>query len=191
MGKTPRLTPGEPIDDGRWVPTPVTPPLQLRPLGRAELDLLETYAADARLAATCNVPHPFPEGGGEHLWLAAREGLETGRFLVYSLFEADAFRGLAMLHDVDAATGTAGLAFWVAVPCWGRGLARWAARAACELGFRERGLRAIEAVCLADNEASARVLLACGFAEVDRFVNDGSHGAKFVGRAMRRFVRTP
>lgn len=171
------------------VPPSPPPSLALAPLARADLDDLERYAADPRLAASCNVPHPFPPDGAEALWLNAREGLESGRFLVLSLLEAGAFRGLVMLHDVDAAAGRGGLAFWVGVEHWGRGLATGAARLACEEAFVRRGLRTLEAVCLDDNERSARVLRTAGFREVERLVNDGAHGSKFVGRVLRRFVR--
>jgi ribosomal-protein-alanine N-acetyltransferase len=184
------LTDRRPIDDRRCVDHAPPPALRLRPLAREDLAVLTVVASDARLAATCNVPHPFPDDGAEHLFANAQEGWESGRFLVFSLLESDVFRGLAMLHDVDAAAGTAGLAFWVDVGHWGRGLATFAARAACDEAFRERGITVMEAVCLADNAASARVLVAAGFEERGGFVNDGAHGSKFLGRAMRRFERT-
>jgi RimJ/RimL family protein N-acetyltransferase len=59
--------------------------------------------------------------------------------------------------------GEARLAFYLARPYWGRGLATEAAQAFVEYGFRELGLSRIEAGINANNAASNRVVQKIGF----------------------------
>jgi len=64
---------------------------------------------------------------------------------------------------VDWENGRAEIAYDLAPPWWGEGIAGAACAALCRWGF-DQGLTRIEACVLLDNRASARVLEKCGFA---------------------------
>ncbi len=54
------------------------------------------------------------------------------------------------------------LGYSLARPYWGQGLMTEAARAAVDFGFRVMGLNRVEARCVPENTASARVMVKCG-----------------------------
>jgi [ribosomal protein S5]-alanine N-acetyltransferase len=66
-------------------------------------------------------------------------------------------------EDNEVIPGEANLAYYLARPYWGRGLASEAGRAFIEYGFRELGLSRIEAGINANNLASIRVIQKLGF----------------------------
>jgi [ribosomal protein S5]-alanine N-acetyltransferase len=70
--------------------------------------------------------------------------------------------------------GEARLAFYLARPYWGRGLATEAGRAFIRRGFSELGLSRIEAGMNADNLASVRVIEKLGFTWVRSGEGGGS-----------------
>jgi len=65
--------------------------------------------------------------------------------------------------DAGPVAGEASLAFYLARPFWGRGLATEAARAWVDVGFRELGLRRIVTGVQVGNAASVRILEKLGF----------------------------
>jgi RimJ/RimL family protein N-acetyltransferase len=71
--------------------------------------------------------------------------------------------------------GEAQLAFYLARPYWGRGLATEASRAFIQRGFGVLGLSRIEASANADNAASNRVLQKLGF----KLIRSGHGGGSF------------
>jgi ribosomal-protein-alanine N-acetyltransferase len=77
-------------------------------------------------------------------------------------------------EDNQVIPGEARLAFYLARPYWGRGLATEAGRAFVEYGFRHLGLSRIEAGVNAKNLASNRVIEKLGFVWVRSGEGEGS-----------------
>lgn len=73
---------------------------------------------------------------------------------------------LAPVFYGAARTGTVG--YWIAPPLWRRGYASAALAAICRFGFERLGLARLEAHCMPENTASARVLGKAGFVHEGR-----------------------
>lgn len=70
--------------------------------------------------------------------------------------------GAAGISQLDGLNRRGNLGYWVATAATGQGIARRAARAVAEFGFRELGLCRLEIVVLPQNLASCRVATALG-----------------------------
>jgi ribosomal-protein-alanine N-acetyltransferase len=89
--------------------------------------------------------------------------------LAITLADTGELIGNAGLRRDDADAPIADLGYELSPAHWGRGYATEAARAMVDMGFRTMpGLHRIHAHCIADNEASARVLLRAGLREEAR-----------------------
>lgn len=145
------------------VPPVATERLQLRGVGRADVEALARLAAAAELAA----PAPLLAGCdacSPEAWIAAQAGaLAAGRLVHWVIGPA---QGQEVLGSVglllDPVHAVAQLACWLAVEHWGRGLGLEASRAAVAFGFRELGLRRIWACSYATSTRSARLLESLG-----------------------------
>lgn len=99
---------------------------------------------------------------------------EPGQWLVLAveLGETSTVIGEVLLKWTSAADRQGELGFAFARQHHGRGLAAEAAGAIIKLGFGELRLHRITAVCIEENEASARLLRRLGFALEARFVDN-------------------
>lgn len=136
--------------------------LDLRPLRRSDLGLIELHASDARVAEmTTTIPHPLPPGSTEafiaraiaeereeDVW--AMDGLRTGGAEVM---------GLISLKKMDRNQSEIG--YWVAPVYWNTGLASDAVAAL--VNANPLGNQTMFGSVFQDNPASARVLTHCGF----------------------------
>jgi RimJ/RimL family protein N-acetyltransferase len=165
----------------------MTPDVSLRPLQLDDAALIQRYASDARLAATCNVPHPYPAGGGKTFVRARLADQETGTCYPLAVLAGGALVGVMGLTAIDHGRGSAELDYWIAVPYWGRRLATAAVRLVVALAFVGLHLRTLESACLEENPASGRVLEKAGFTDVERGIHRGGPGSRFTGKALRRF----
>jgi len=161
--------------------------LTIRPIQQADAAAIQQYASDPRIAATCNVPHPYPDGAAEQFIRYATGVRDAGTAYVFSILLDGEFAGLMSLNDVNLSEGTAALDYWVAVPFWGKGIGSAAARLVVDFAFGALGLRELHSGCLARNPASARVLEKAGFTEVGSMVHDGAGTGKFTGETIRLF----
>ena len=162
--------------------------LTLRPIELGDAAAIQRYASEAELAATCNVPHPYPAGGGLRWAEKSIEDRAARRRFLSAIIAEDAFVGLIGLNAVNFERGTAEVDYWVGRPFWGRGIATAAVASATKLAFDELGLVQLSSGCRLANPASARVLQKNGFAEIQPVVNDGRFGTKFLGETIRRFT---
>jgi ribosomal-protein-alanine N-acetyltransferase len=160
--------------------------VQLRPVVAADHGALSRCAADPRVAATCNVPHPLPPDGAQALLDAAERGRARGDDRVFTILRDSDPVGVVTL------TGTAGgvltLGYWVAAPMWNQGIATAAVRNAIDRAFTDLGAARLGAAVLPHNHASIRVLENTGFRRAGDVVNDGRFGAKFRGATMQLFA---
>ena len=142
--------------------------LRLRGLRPSDAALLTLYASDARVATTTtDIPHPFPPGYAEaYVERVTRPGardiawaIDTG-----AADEAEAGNGLIgriALRLLD--DGAAELGYWIAPAFWGAGYATEAVKAVVAYADA-RGIPALVAQVLQDNERGARALTRAGFA---------------------------
>lgn len=90
---------------------------------------------------------------------------ETYPFFIYRESDEALVGGLTLGQVRRGVAQTATLGYWMGSAFAGKGYMSRAVRAACRHGFSAMRLHRIEAACLPNNEASKRVLLACGFRE--------------------------
>lgn len=86
-----------------------------------------------------------------------------GKTVAYSLRVGGELAGLAGLHDIDMANGTAQIGYWLAAKHEGRGRMTAAVRALIGMAFRDLGLARIEIRCAAGNVRSQAIPKRLGF----------------------------
>ena len=151
----------------------------LEPYEARHAAAFQALAADARIAATTLVPHPYPPDGAlRHAERAAR-ARERGEAYAFAVVEREggAVVGSCGLKHVDRTAGQAEVGYWIGVPFWGRGHATAAVRLAVAFAFDGLGLDRVVAEVLEANPASARVLEKVGFGVVGRFANPNTEHA--------------
>ncbi|MFP4004340.1 MAG: GNAT family N-acetyltransferase [Alphaproteobacteria bacterium] len=136
--------------------------LVLRPPRSADTEALAQHLSDPDVARML-IHVPLPCGRARAAaWIGGmRAEIRRGRARYYVLQQGPAVAGLAGLTDIGA--GRAELGYWLGRKWWGRGLMSEAVTPILCASWRLSGLERIEAVHMADNEASARLLLGAGF----------------------------
>jgi RimJ/RimL family protein N-acetyltransferase len=156
--------------------------IQLQPLSTADAPALARAAADPRVAATCNVPHPLPADGIQGLLDAAATGGARGIERVFTILVDGEPAGVTTL--TGRARGPLALGYWLAAPCWNRGIATAAAELAVHHAFTALAAPHLIAAALPGNAASLRVLAKLGFRRAGAVRNDGRFGDKFLDHTM-------
>lgn len=139
-----------------------TPRVDLRPLRRSDMGMIEMYASDERVARmTTSIPHPLPPGASEAFVTRAMSEDRTE-----DVWAMDGTRGggpevmgLIGLERMDRNQSEVG--YWVAPAFWNTGLASDAVQALVEANPMDNDT--MFASVFQDNPASARVLTNCGF----------------------------
>ena len=149
------------------VPPPegiVTERLRLRGLRPSDAALLTLYASDARVAkTTTDIPHPFPPGYAEaYVERVTRPG---SRELAWAIDTGAADEGNGLIGRIALRMlegGEAELGYWIAPAFWGAGYATESVKAVAAYADA-RGIPALLAQVLQDNERAARALTRGGF----------------------------
>ncbi len=143
-------------------------PLHLEPTDRRHAPAFQRLAAHPEVAATTQIPHPYPPDGAERFVEdVARPGRAAGTLFAFVIADGAEVVGHISLKHVDRERGQAEVGYWVGRPYWGRGYASVAVCEAVRIAFEEMGLRRLYAHVLAHNPASARVLEKAGFEPVE------------------------
>ena len=134
----------------------------LRPLRRSDLELIELYTSDARVAQnTANIPHPLPDGVIEAFIIRAmaRERDEDVWVMDCTKSSGAKVAGVISLTYLDR--NQSEVEFWVAPAFWNSRLASEAVQAL----VKANPLNNIDmfATVFQDNPASAKVLSNAGF----------------------------
>lgn len=140
------------------------PRVWLEPVELVHAAAVQRLASHPEVAATTNLPEPYPPDGASH-WIRylipkRQAGVEYAFAIVNEEAEVVGVNGFV---DVEPATGFAELGYWIGRPYWGRGYATAACRLILGHGFGVLGLRRIIARPLLRNAASCRVLDKLGF----------------------------
>lgn len=143
--------------------------LRLRGMRPSDAALLTLYASDARVAKmTTDIPHPYPPGYAEaYVERVTRPGsrdiswaIDTGAADESAAEAGNGLIGRIALRLRD--TGEAELSYWIAPAFWGAGYATEAVMAVTAYADA-RGIPALTAQVLQDNERAARALTRAGF----------------------------
>ena len=118
------------------------------------------YASDPEVSRFLAWPCHSSLADSERFLLSAVDGWQSGRNLVW-MIEDD--RGVVGSIGAEVSCANAGIGYVVARPCWGRGYATEALGLVSAALFRWSPVRALWALCVTENAASARVLEKCGF----------------------------
>nr|WP_235927041.1 GNAT family N-acetyltransferase [Gloeocapsopsis dulcis] len=159
----------------------------MRPITLEDADAVQRCASDAKLAATCNVPHPYPLNGGQQFAERSIRAREQKQRFPHAIVCNDQFVGVIGINLPDFSNLTAEVDYWLAVPFWGRGIMTQAVGLVVEIAFQELGFRHLFSSCWAENPASCRVLEKNGFRKIQSVLNDGHFGQKFLGQTIHRF----
>jgi RimJ/RimL family protein N-acetyltransferase len=141
--------------------------LRLRPHSMADLEDLVGFHGDPEVVRY--IPWPVRDRAATET--ALRDKLDLGVLsapgqwlvLAVELRESGRAIGEVLLKWVSREERTGELGYALARDQHGRGLATEAARAMLSLGFDQLGLRRIDAVCVAENAPSLRLLERLGF----------------------------
>ncbi len=139
--------------------------VDLRPLRRSDMGLIEMHASDKRVATmTTSIPHPLAPGVTEAFVTRAMAADRTEDVWAMDGTRMDGpeLMGLISLERMDRNQSEVG--YWVAPAFWNTGLASDAVRALVEANPMDNDT--MFASVFQDNPASARVLTNCGFAYI-------------------------
>jgi ribosomal-protein-alanine N-acetyltransferase len=161
--------------------------ITIRPIELSDGAAVQRYAADEKLARTCNVPHPYPDNCGEEFVKASVEARQKRERFPSAVLLNGEFVGVVRLNAPDFEARTIECDYWIGVPHWGKGIATQAIALAVEFAFRELDIERVFSGCWEGNPASARVLEKNGFEEIDGTVGTETNGRKFKGQWFRRF----
>jgi [ribosomal protein S5]-alanine N-acetyltransferase len=145
--------------------------IRLDPIAEEHAPAVQLLASDPLIAATSNVPHPYPPDGAL-AWIRHTTAQRAiGRELNYAIVAEPGVVGVCGVMNIGGTPRSAELGYWIGVPYWGRGYATAAARELVRLVFEEHGLALLRSSCLLRNHASYRVLERSGF----RCLGTGTH----------------
>lgn len=136
--------------------------VDLRPLRRSDMGLIEMYASDERVARmTTSIPHPLPPGVTESFVTRAmtKDRIEDVWAMDGTRMGGPELMGLISLERMDRNQSEVG--YWVAPAFWNTGLASDVVRALVDANPMDNDT--MFASVFQDNPASARVLTNCGF----------------------------
>lgn len=145
-------------------------PIRIVPIRERHLEDIQRYASDETVAATCNLPYPYPENGALQFYKHVNSPQLKGRRYTFAIEQSGEFRGVCGIGREGPYDRAAEVGYWVALPYWGKGVATAATRLLVEFGFRKMRLERQVARCLTENPASRKVLESNGF----RYVRTGS-----------------
>ncbi len=145
--------------------------VRLEPISLAHAPAVQELASNPLIAATSNVPHPYPADGASTWIRYTLAQRELGHELNFAVLDAERLVGVCGVLNITGSPRRAELGYWIGVPYWNRGYASHAARELTRIVFMEHGIDELHSSCLVRNAASFRVLEKTGF----RHVGYGTH----------------
>jgi len=145
-------------------PTSQSVSVRIEPVQPSHARAIQTLAEDPLIAATTNLPEPYPPDGARnwirYLLSKRKVGVEYAFAIINESGELVGVNGLV---DVSLDKREAELGYWIGRSFWGRGYATEGTRLLVEFGFEVLSLRSLFARSLVRNDASRRVLEKLGF----------------------------
>lgn len=157
-------------------PTLQTLRLALVPYSEGDARWVSDLAGALDVARFTGLPHPMDEPIARQ-WVGRHiAGFENGQSLGFGA-RLDGEEGTPVGGGsvrLRPESGIVSIGFWLGHDFWGRGLGGELCGALVRFAFDTLGARRLEADCADANEASARILLGCGF-EREGCLRDGFH----------------
>ncbi|HEX5761267.1 MAG TPA: GNAT family N-acetyltransferase [Thermoanaerobaculia bacterium] len=147
-------------------PAAPAPAVRLAPIGMEHAPAVQALVSDPAIAATSNIPAPYPPDGAAAFIRDMAAKAAAGTDFAFAVLAGETLAGVVGLHGVGGEPRGAELGYWIGRPYWGRGYATAAARLAVAFGFRELALDELRSSCLERNPASRTVLERAGFRQV-------------------------
>lgn len=145
--------------------------IRLEPISLAHAEAVQALASDPLIAATSNVPHPYPADGAATWIRYTLAQRELGYELNFAILTDAELVGVCGVLNIAGKPRRAELGYWIGVPYWNHGYASAAARDLVSRVFDQHGIEQLYSSCLVKNVASFRVLEKTGF----RHVGYGTH----------------
>lgn len=143
--------------------------IKLIPVQERHEEGIQLFASDAKVAATCNLPHPYPENGARQFIRYVHAPHMKGRRYTFAIEEGKEFRGICGVGSDDPDSVEAEVGYWIGLPFWGCGVATAATAQLIDFAFRKMRIERLIGRCLEENPASRKVLEKNGF----RYVKTG------------------
>jgi ribosomal-protein-alanine N-acetyltransferase len=145
--------------------------VRLEPISLVHAQAVQALASDPLIAATSNVPHPYPQDGAITWIRYTLAQRELGYELNFAILSREGLVGVCGVLNIAGSPRRGELGYWIGVPYWNRGYASSAARELVQRVFTEHAIDELYSSCLVRNSASFRVLEKTGF----RHVGYGAH----------------
>jgi RimJ/RimL family protein N-acetyltransferase len=156
------------------------PQIRIRRITEQDAPNVFEYASHELIAATSNVPHPYPRDAAIAFIREAIRKAAVGEAFVFVVLAGEDFVGLVSINRQPSIS----INFGIAVPFWNKG---YATAAVCEaISYVKNELKAkrIESSCLRENIASTRVMQKNGFRKVGEKLYDGPRMERFQNRVL-------
>ena len=140
----------------------------LRPWRAGDLDALVRHADDAQVARGLGARFPVPYTRADGAAFLAGHVVEGDGLQRAIEIDGEACGGIGLRPGRGERRCGASLGYWLGRAHWNRGVMRAVVAAYAPWAMRQLRLARLEATVFDDNPASARVLLANGFAEEGR-----------------------
>jgi len=137
--------------------------VELRPIVAADVPVWFGYLTDRVVYEHTSWNVQSPEELTDYVWSdSTREPASLTRFAI-ALRATNEFIGTAGFHSVAPYNRTAELAYDLAPPYWGKGIATYACGLLTDWAHQSCLMLRVQATALRTNERSVRVLVRCGF----------------------------
>ena len=154
--------------EARWRGGPLTAKsLRLRPFVADDVSALVALAGDAEIARrTTDIPHPYTPADARAFVAQSAQRIAEGTeyaFAVERIADGVAIGAVSLRRTDGDGDDTGEVGYWIGRPFWCKGYAVEALRRLVRFAFHDRGFATLAAGVMADNAASAKVLLKAGF----------------------------
>src|SRR5918999_5818235 len=102
--------------------------IRLEPISLAHAPAVQALASDPLIAATSNVPHPYPADGAVTWIRYTLAQRDLGYEVNFAIFAGDELVGVCGVLNISGTPRRGELGYWIGVPYWNRGYASSAAR---------------------------------------------------------------
>jgi [ribosomal protein S5]-alanine N-acetyltransferase len=157
-----------------------TPQIRIRGITEQDESNVYEYASHELIAATSNVPHPYPREAAIVFIREALQKTAVRQVFVFAVLADEQFVGLVSIHRHASIS----INFGIAVPFWNKGYATAAVFEAIAYAKKELEARCIESTYLRENIASKRVMRKNGFRKVGEKLYDGPRMERFQNRIL-------
>jgi ribosomal-protein-alanine N-acetyltransferase len=157
-----------------------TPQIRIRGITEEDESDVYEYASHELIAATTNVPHPYPRDAVIVFIREAIQNAANREVFVFAVLADEQFVGLVSIHRQLSIS----INFGIAAPFWNKGYATAAVSEAITYAKNELQARHIEYTCLRENIGSKRVMQKNGFIKVGEKPYDGPRMERFENRML-------